>query len=67
MNFICHQGFGEDRGGDVLSFKGIAFIRDRENPFEMLDNIEFKRRFRLNKNTVTFLLQYIGPTLQPRT
>ncbi|KAL1509990.1 hypothetical protein ABEB36_004650 [Hypothenemus hampei] len=44
-----------------------CLIRDRENPFEMLDDIEFKHRFCLSKNSVTFLLQYIGPTLQPRT
>ncbi|KAL1509989.1 hypothetical protein ABEB36_004649 [Hypothenemus hampei] len=43
------------------------FTRDGENLFETLDDIEFKRRFRLNKNTVTILLQQIGPALQPKT
>ncbi|XP_044262631.1 putative nuclease HARBI1 [Tribolium madens] len=45
----------------------IRFIRDRENPFEMLDEYDFKKRFRLNKATVTYLVHTIGDRVAPKT
>lgn len=45
----------------------IRFIRDRDNPFEMLNDSEFKRIFRLNKATVMNLVRTIGPRIEPTT
>jgi hypothetical protein len=45
----------------------IRFIRNREDPFELLDDREFKQRFRLSKMTVANLLQEIGPAIEPKT
>ena len=35
-------------------------LRDRSNPIEDLDEIEFRQRFRLHKDAVTMLLSLIG-------
>jgi hypothetical protein len=45
----------------------IRFIRDRENPFELQDDVEFKKRFRLNKTTLMKLVHLIGDAIEPRT
>jgi hypothetical protein len=45
----------------------IRFIRDRENPFELHDDVEFKKRFRLNKTTLMNLVHLIGDAIEPRT
>jgi exopolyphosphatase/pppGpp-phosphohydrolase len=45
----------------------IRFIRNREDPFELLDDREFKQRFRLSKMTVANLLEEIGPAIEPKT
>jgi hypothetical protein len=45
----------------------IRFIRDRENPFELHDDVEFKKRFRLNKTTLMNLVHLIGDATEPRT
>lgn len=45
----------------------IRFIREREDPFILLNDFEFKCRFRLNKQTVTFLVHTIGNAIQPNT
>jgi hypothetical protein len=45
----------------------IRFIRNREDPFELLDDREFKQRFRPSKMTVANLLEEIGPAIEPKT
>nr|XP_008200958.2 PREDICTED: putative nuclease HARBI1 [Tribolium castaneum] len=45
----------------------MRFIRDRENPFEILDEHAFKKRFRLNKATVMHLVDIIGDRVAPKT
>ncbi|KYM93682.1 PREDICTED: putative nuclease HARBI1 [Cyphomyrmex costatus] len=42
-------------------------FKDRRNYFEELDDIEFKMRFRLNKETVLILLHHIYDELQFKT
>jgi hypothetical protein len=45
----------------------IRFIRNKEDPFELLDDREFKQRFRLSKMTVANLLEEIAPAIEPKT
>lgn len=45
----------------------IRFIRDRENPFEILHNQDFKNRYRLDKETVMHLVHEIGNAIKPIT
>jgi hypothetical protein len=52
---------------DVEPARRIRFIRDRENPFELQDDVEFKKRFRLNKTTLMKLVHLIGNAIEPRT
>lgn len=40
-------------------------ILERNNPMLMYDDIDFKKRFRLTKHMVRFLLDIIGPQIEP--
>ncbi|KAJ8954814.1 hypothetical protein NQ317_009290 [Molorchus minor] len=52
---------------DILNIIEFGFPRriyQRENPFEMMDDLSFYRRFRLHKETVLHLLQQIEHNLE---
>ncbi|KAK5645964.1 hypothetical protein RI129_004428 [Pyrocoelia pectoralis] len=52
---------------DEAPLRRIRFIRDRNNPFENLDDHHFKLRFRFSKETVMELMHIIGPVIEPAT
>lgn len=42
-------------------------FQDRNNPFDIYNDVEFKKRFRLSKELVMNLLHEIGHNLEPLT
>lgn len=42
-------------------------VLDRKNPFDILDDHEFKQRYRLNKATLMDLVHRFGNVLEPRS
>lgn len=42
-------------------------LRDRINPYDVFDDLEFKIRFRFDKQTILWLCDLNGPEIEPAT
>ncbi|KAI4455761.1 hypothetical protein MML48_9g00015774 [Holotrichia oblita] len=51
----------------ILIVRRPRIFRHRTNPFDVYDEIDFKSRFRFNKDTVHFLYEHIKPSLKTIT
>lgn len=65
-NYILFSSDDEDNGNVIINRRRRQF-KQRRNYFEDLDEVEFKMRFRLNKETVQIILNNIYHELQFRT
>lgn len=59
MNFLLPRILDNSSDEEENEFPRIRTFRPRKNPFDDFDDVDFKDRFRLSKNSVTFLLQEI--------
>ncbi|KAK4882643.1 hypothetical protein RN001_005962 [Aquatica leii] len=63
-NVMSNTSLSSLDSGDEIHVPRHAVFRDRANPMEMFDNIDFKSRFRFSKNTVTEMLNIFGHEFQ---
>lgn len=65
-DYILFSSDDEDNGNIAINRRQRQF-KQRRNYLEELDAIDFKIRFRLNKETVLIILNHINDEIQSRT
>ncbi|KAB0798890.1 hypothetical protein PPYR_06770 [Photinus pyralis] len=64
---ISLSSFSSSSDEEEAPARRIRFIRDRNNPFQIYDDIDFKMRYRFSKPIVQNLLHMFGHLIEPKT
>lgn len=64
INYVLNDEYD---GYDMRINRRQPRLLERINYFEILDDIDFKRRFRISKNSFMMLLERIADEIKPKT